>query len=174
MPTDEIASGILGRLPKVSGRDKALSMTESMLICIAEPNKVARIGAIITIILIVTICQFVYMNITAIPKWRDKSWHTTLSYEESVQAPALFIFRYDIDPQFTSSIECNYLNSTATQGFVPCVADLTSNATSESAQYHLFNLKDMKLNPHDYVQIQFNVTCKDGSTKPQSSKLTAF
>lgn len=124
-------------------------------------QRVAWIGVILSILLPILICEFVYLNAWALPKYRKKTWTADLNFESTLRAPSLLMIAFkafDRLPQavFTANGSCYY----DPNGY--CNENMTWNKTYSNIEYHLFNSSSPRvpLGPGANVVIYNPLTCK--------------
>lgn len=136
------------------------------VVIFADQNRLARVGAILTIILVIVICQFIYMNVTAIPQWHSKSWTTELLYEQSKRVPALLIYNSNdsgLLVNLLGSAECHEQTNLTTYA-TDCNNAMHYRTTTfddnENVQTHLFAPKNVSVSDVGNVRIMYNITCR--------------
>ena len=68
-------------------------MSVSLTLVITGPTRIARIGIVCSILLPVICCEFLYLNLYAVPAIRQKVWDVGLSASPELRAPSLILFQ---------------------------------------------------------------------------------
>ena len=127
------------------------------------PRRAAWIGIYLSIQLPLLVCQYVYMDAWALPKWNKTEWTTSVSYEDPMMPPAILIVQSQRDEVAFANVNGAYgrcHNRTASD----CDKNMSWNNhysdENTNISYHMFNpiSPQATLRDQDNLRIDINVT----------------
>ena len=139
-------------------------------------TRVARIGICLSVLLPILCCEFLYLNLVAVPAYHTKVWTTTLEAQSELPSPSFALVGLLLsngEPFVNTTANCT---AGGYVGLVGCLGppQKATLAVFGGVQYQIYDASKMSYNISitGTMHVPANVTCRFASNQRPTSALT--